>query len=350
MSVRGLLREVWRNVESGTTRAVLGALVLAATLIGVGLVDGLAKRDVFLAQRAYRSAGAHISTIDSRGKVDAASCTALGEVPAIQGAIALRERGVIRLDVIPDNPVAVYEVVGDPASLLGGDGAPEGGVALSHSLAERLGVVPGSVISTAEGSANVAQVVTFANDGRNPILELAMLVPVPATGQFDQCWTAVWPPDSFVDGLLFSTVVDNEAELGRLNRSQGEPTSTQALLEARPTWFLPFLGAGAAAMLGFGLVRARRVELALALQLGISRRAQLMQVLLETCVWLVTGFVFSATALSPVLRSLTADERLWMVKAGVTDLAGITCAAVAGTLIGLASISAQRLISWAKDR
>lgn len=350
MSMRGLLREVWRNVESGTTRAVLGALVLAAILMSVGALDGLAKRDVFLAQRAYRSAGAHISTIDGRGKVDATSCMALGEVPAVQGAIALRERGTIQLDVIPNNPVAVYEVAGDPTALLGGDGTPEGGVALSSSLAERLGVVPGSVISTAMGNTNVAQVVAFASDGRNPALELAMLVPVPATGQFDQCWTAVWPPDPFVDGLLLSTVADNEAELGRLNTSHGEPRNTQTMLDTRPTWFLPFLGTGAAVMLGFALVRARRVELALALQLGVSRRAQLVQVLLETGVWLVTGFAVATTALLPVLHSLTVDERLWMVRTGITDSAGIACAAVAGTLIGLASITGQKLIRWAKDR
>lgn len=350
MRTRGILREAWRNVSSGTTRALVGTVLLAAILIGVGLVDGLAKRDVFLAQRAYRAAGGHISTIQASGEVDAARCVALNEVPAIRGAVALRERGSLHIDVLPDNPVSRYAVAGDPVALLGGERGAEGGVALSVSLAERLGVTPGSMVSTTEGETRISQVFHYASDGRNPVLELAALTPVPPEGRFDHCWVAVWPPNQFLDGLLLSTVDTNNVDLGHLNTVLGQPQATQNLLAARPTRFIPFFGAALAALLGFALTRGRRVELALALQLGVRRRDQLLQVVLESSSWLGAALLVAEAALMTVLAGLTSGEARWLAVAGALDSAGITLAAGVGVLAGLATIATGKLYGWARDR
>lgn len=345
-----ILREAWRNVTSGTTRALVGTVLLAAILIGVGLVDGLARRDVFLDQRAYRAAGGHISTIQASGEIDGARCVALNEVPAIRGAVALRERGMLHIDVLPDNPVPRYAVAGDPVALLGGERGAEGGVALSGSVAERLGVAPGAVVSTTDGETRVSQVFHYASDGRNPVLELAALSPVPSEGRFDQCWVAVWPPNQFLDGLLLSTVDTNDVELGRLNTLPGEPQATQDVLAARPTRFIPFLGAALAALLGFAMTKLRRVELALALQLGVRRRDQLLQVVLESSSWLGAALVVAQATLMPTLAGLTTGEANWLAVAGALDSVGITLAAEAGVLAGLATVATGKLYGWARDR
>ena len=239
-----ILSEAIRNVNSGTTRAVLAAAALLVILAGTVLQDALAVQHVFIDQRAVRTGGGATHIVAAPAGINGQQCLALRGLKGVVGTIALREVPD-RLDLLayPHSKPALYDVAGGLAEVL--DAHPSGppGVWLSEVMATRFGSGP---LAMADGSsAVVAGTFPYPDDGRNSQLASAALQPVPPFGRFDACWVTIWPHDDASLALLDTAIVPGTENATRqqLNPTFGTPTPTITLLRTRSTRWLPIVGA-----------------------------------------------------------------------------------------------------------
>lgn len=358
MKISTIAREAWQNICSGTTRALLGTLVLAILIGGALTLDGLAARAVLLSQKNVVAAGAATILVSSEGRIDGVRCLALGELNGVRGAVALRsipER--LPLDSLPATRPALYEYAGDPLRVLGGSGRDDlGGVLLSSLLAEQLHAEVGSVLPLAGEQRAVDGMIRYPDDGRTTMLASAALARVPVTsGRFDSCLYTVWPLAGALESFA-STAVDSDAEaqsptVTYLNTTLGTPRTTVTLLDERATRVLVPIAAGAAALLGFLFVWMRRLELAVARHIGQSRGAQSAQLLTETLPWsVVAALLGTVTSVLVTARNLTFDETTLIVHEVFVHGAGIALATLLGTILAACLISPRAMQRWAKDR
>ncbi|MGO1341772.1 MAG: hypothetical protein ACTMID_08785, partial [Cellulosimicrobium funkei] len=106
MRLRSVLREAWRNASTGTARCGTLALVLMVLVL---TTLGAEISTVAAAERQateFRAAGASILTISAPGRVDAARCESLRDLPGVHTAGALTVR--------PDESVAAVALTGAP--------------------------------------------------------------------------------------------------------------------------------------------------------------------------------------------------------------------------------------------
>jgi hypothetical protein len=233
--------------------------------------------------------------------IDGAACEALAGTAGItaSGASRLRETN-LSLPALPLGAPSYAEVTPGFARLIataaGGSQTPyaatpeylaRGGLLLADSLAATLDRGPGTTLATGEGEALVAGAYATPDDGRQDVFSYSVLAQVPAEGRFDYCWAEVWPPDSTSASLLLLTVADVsqpdvELRVDQLNARFGTELDPAALYRHRITRFTPVVVAVAGLLLGRVGVRLRRLEFASAMHAGVSRRALLFQVTVET--------------------------------------------------------------------
>ena len=100
----------------------------------------------------------------------------------------------------------------------------------------------------------------------------------------------------------------------------------------------------------FAAVRLRRLELAGALHVGVSRRALLAQTALETVLWSAAGLVLVVCALAVAVRvGNPADPwETFAVSAPAAAAAG--AAALAGAVAAVSLVREEHLFRYFKDR
>lgn len=347
-----ILSEAARNVASGTTRAVFGALTLLVILAGTVLQDAVAVEQVFIAQRAVRAGGGATHIVAAPAGVDGQRCVALRGLKGVVGSIALSEVPD-RFDLLayPHSKPALYDVAGDISSVLDARPSMPTGVWLSDAMAARFG---GGPLPMADGaSAFVAGVFPYPDDGRNSQLASAALQPVPPSGRFDACWVTIWPHHEASLALLDTAIIPGTDNVTRqqLNPTFGTPAPTISLLRTRSTRWLLAIGAAASAALGYTLIRTRRVELSLAQHLGVRAAQQHLQLRLETLCW-----AFPASALAAALTLVvatahtTAPEARWFLAHILIGIATCLVAALAGSQAAALTIVENKLYLWTKDR
>ncbi len=346
------LGEAARNVATGTTRAALGALGLLIIVLGVVATDALAAAQVFTQQRAVADGGGATHIVAADGAISPQRCLALSGLRGVVGVMALREADA-RLPVLamPHTAPATYEVAGDVEAVLGGVRTSRMGIWLAEGLSARLGAGP---IPLADGSqAQVLGTFPYPDDGRSSRLATVTLLPVTADGAFDACWLKVWPHEPASVALLDSALepgVEN-AERSVLNPTFGEPHSTADLLQARPTRPLLLVGLVATGGLGFALVWMRRVELSLALHLGVRPPQQRWQVLVETSAWALPAAALGAAVAGAVSApGASPAEAAWLAREVAILTAALTALALAGALSATLLIREHKLFAWTKDR
>ncbi|MDO5068185.1 MAG: hypothetical protein Q4D96_12965 [Propionibacteriaceae bacterium] len=344
--------EAMRNVASGTTRALLGALAMIMILAGTVVQDALAVQHIFASQRAVRSGGGATHVISAPDGIDGERCVGLTGLNGVTGSMALREvPGRFAVLAYPHSKPSLYEVTGDVGGTLGAHPSQPAGVWLSEAMAKRFGTRP---LPMADGgTAHVAGVFPYPDDGRNSQLASAALAPVPPMGVFDSCWVTIWPHDPASLALLDTVLVPgvNDATRQQLNPSFGSAIGTLTLLEQRPTRWLLSIGAAAAAALGFVLIRTRRVELSLAQHLGVRATQQRLQLVLETACWaLPAGILAAAASVVATTVHTTALEASWLL--GHIGMGSGAClaAAILGSQAAALLIVEKKLYLWTKDR
>lgn len=356
MKLKELTSEAWRNLATGTSKTLTGIALLTLIIVAVLGMDGRGIQEIFLSQRGIQNSGAATIIVTAQGQVDGQQCTALGEVQGVQGAFALRA-GTKRLPIatLPDSSPPLYDVTGDIATTLGGTISGVPGVFLSTQLAQQLGTSVGGTIPIDGTDQAVAGIFHYPDDGRNSQLAAAATQNVPRIGRFDSCWFTVWPANSVLESLTHTVLTDGtdpqEVTTSRLNQSFGQVVSTDQLIAQRSAAYLPIVGSALIFAITLALVRSRRVELALALHLGQSRQRQVLQISLEFLVQiLLAALLGSAVFLLLLTPELTGWESQWLLAITLRHILALAVAALAGTVLGVTTMSSKRLQAWTKDR
>lgn len=355
MRPRSILSEAYRNIVTGTTRALLMGIFLAAISAGLAIAD--ARSIIEMEQKAadFVSSGASVRVMVARGTTDAAACERLDAISGVRSAGALKEADAVVLQAMIANPIPAYAVTPGLIEVLGGNAAAPAGAWIPTQLAKTLGVKPGQKLVTTAGALSVAGVYDYPDDGRDSRLNYAALLPQPATGNFDECWADVWPFSKTRDHLLYSALtVDasstDPVNIGQLNTGRGTRFDGVGEFAGRPTRYaLP--GCVLAGMiLGFVAIRMRRLEIAGALHLGESRRSLLATLMIETAAWSFIALILAACALvyGVILRNPADPLDVYII-----DIHGPVAAALAtliGTVLASFTIQEKHLFGYFKNR
>lgn len=355
MNARELFVEVWRNLYTGTARAALFALAFAAVVGSLAVADTRAVVGLHRQAAEFTSSGASVRVLTTDGDVDGRTCEALSEVAGVAASGALREDGRLVLDAMPNNPVPSYAASPGLSGVLGLRAEPVSGVWLSDHTAELLGVRPGQEVNTDLGPMRVAGVFPYPEDGRDARLRHAVVVPESATNDYDQCWVDTRPPTDSVDDLVMwalraGTDPSSSVTIAQLNTTLGSEFDGATAFAERVTRMAAPTAAVAGAVLGFVAVRLRRLEWAAALHVGVSRRALLGTVALETAVWAPAGLVLALCALV-VAAHVGNPAHVWDTVA--VTVPGVVAAALTAQIGALTSASLVReshLFRYFKER
>jgi hypothetical protein len=355
MRFRSILSEAGRNLITGTSRALLLALLLAATTAGAAVTD--ARSIIAVQSRAadFVASGASVRVMVAPAMTDAASCERLATVGGVRAAGALRTADAVVLRTMNANPVPAYAVTPGLIAVLGGDPAAPAGAWLPAPLARTLGVQPGQELPTGAGTLTVAGLYEYPDDGRDSRLAYAALLPEPAAGAFDECWADIWPLSRDREQLLHAALaVDSSAAdavtVGQLNTSRGTRFDALAEFTGRPTRFGLPACALAGLLIGLAAVRIRRLELAAALHLGESRRDLLATQVVETAAWAAAAVVLAAVALLAGVMAAGPADPMAVYLVDVRGPAVAACTALIGAVLGVLTVRERHLFRYFKNR
>lgn len=302
MRPSAIWREAWRDLVSGTVRAGLGFTCLVAVVAAFAAWETMAVRDAVGRALDYRASGASTVALTASGRIDAATCHRLAELPGVEAAGAIRRA---ETDVVPAalplGSVPTYDVTPGFGGLLGAEMAGEAGVLLSAEAAA-LSSGRGMTLMTTAGTVDVAGTYSWPRDGRRPGYGYAALQLNPASGSYDECWVHAWPMPGDLAGIIQTTLTpardadDEPAVLSQLNTTLGARFTGGEAFDARPTRHAPVVASALGAAIGYAAVRVRRVQLAGVLHDGLARAALLVIVALETCAWVPPATVMVAAA------------------------------------------------------
>jgi hypothetical protein len=350
-----MAREAWRNLTSGTTRAVLWAFVLAAVLGLLGWADAGQVAGVVHESVAYIQGGGSTWILEAPGRIDGATCDRLGAATSVHGSGALRQRPqVLRLISLPSAPLQEYDATPGWAALLGAPAAS--GVLLPNPIAAQLGVAAGDQVATADGDTPLGGTYAYPEDGRRTGLGYAAVTPVPAMGAFDECWIRVWPVDLATIGLVRMALIAGaegpdqpSPKLSQLNSSLASEFAAAERFRDRPTRLAPLVALGAGLLVGFGSLLTRRLELASALHCGVGRGPLLWQVAQEGAAWIFGAAILAAPAVVLTAYGAAADTARIAVLGLRSVLAG-ACGALLGVLASVMWIRERHLFALFKNR
>ncbi|WP_030149692.1 hypothetical protein [Mycetocola saprophilus] len=303
-----LIGEILRDIRTGTSRALLFTLLCATLLIGLCLAEISTVSRVLNDADSYRRSGASILMFQAPGQIDATRCEALSALPNVNQAGAVRENPAgVNPAALPGHSIPQRDASEGFIRLITETGSaptavPGAGVILSDQVAEALGRAGGDTIVTGVGEISVRAVFPYPDDGRKPGLGYTVLSPVPADRQaFDECWIEVWPQTEAVATQLRSTLLgegDSQArpQLSQLNSRLGQTFPGADAFGGRLTTVAAPAGALAGLVIGFVMVRIRRLELASARHSGVSPGAQTLILLGEALVPAAVAVLIALTA------------------------------------------------------
>lgn len=354
MKASAILSEAWRNLATGTTRALLFAMLFAALIATFALADILTISGLRTKAEQFRDSGAAIRTLVAEDHVDASSCDALAETAPIGAAGAMASTQPVVFSVMPGNSVPAFEVTPSLADVLQLNAAQPLGVWISEQLADTLKAVPGSVIPTASGPLTVAGTFPWPDDGRDSRLGYAVLIPSRSQAPLDECWATIWPTSAVADNLLRSAATVDFASttprnLSQVNKNHGTTFDGNAEYLDRLTRGVPFLGGLASLLLGYTATRIRRLEYAGALHAGARKTDTLATALVETSAWASVG----ALTASAVLALTAEQDPASFAPVFITSTKIVLSAfalAIAGSAIALVGIRERHLFRYFKDR
>ncbi|WP_146080161.1 hypothetical protein [Pseudoclavibacter sp. RFBG4] len=288
MRTRELLREAFRNTRSRTSLPVAQFVSLLLVVGLLGALDGLSVANAVGAYRAFIASGATVATATGEGSFDGRECEIISDLDSVRISGAAREHGTVTFDLMPSNPVPLWEVTPGFARLLTGDvTVPTSGLLLAEQVAESIGRGPGDTVGVSGGAASIGARYQYPDDGRIPGFGWAVLSIVPAVGEFDQCWVDI--PSSEPSLALLPLAAGKagksaDVSVAQLNSTLGGHFDLEVRLEERPTRIAPWLSLLLAGIVSLVVVRLRRVQMASVLHVGVSRPALLLQTLIETVI------------------------------------------------------------------
>lgn len=353
MKPASILREVWRDITTGTAHTRGLALTGATIIVLAATAEMMAIHQLTEQAQEFNRSGASTSILTLDGKIDGERCNDLTQMPGVRASGAVRATNdAIKPAVIPGAPLPVYEVSPGFISVIGAD-SRRAGVLLGPEASEALGIHGPGAIATAHGTVPVAGSYAYPDDGRRPGFSYAAIAPDNSDAPFDECWVDTWPVKDITTALL-STVRTSgphaeQPVLSQLNTTLGKTFEGETLYSQRVTRFSGAFAAMAGFVLGLISVRIRKLSLASALHAGVPRRALFGIITLETIAWCVAS---AALGLSIVvlLAAAIADGAASTVFRGVIAASPLLPGAFAGAWVGVMTIKEEHLFSYFKAR
>ncbi len=351
-------REAWRDVVTGTARVGVLALVFGVVVGGLVVADQSAVRSLVDEAERYRAAGGSVVTITAEGRVRGEACEALGSLPGVRAAGALRqEDDGLRLATLPQSPLTLYSVTPHLPEVL--SAATDGnGLVLSEDAAVSAGRTTGGALETTDGTTRLAGVYRYPSDGRRVGFGYAALDVVPpdtSAALFDECWVDAWPVDERIEPLLLTALdpssdADADVQLSRLNATLGVSFDGSTAFRDRLTSGAWGAAAAASAVIGFVSVRLRRIAVASALHTRVPRSALGAVLALETAAWVVPVLVaaFGVTAVAAALGP--PGDRATTLLLTARIVAPSAVAVFLGAGAALALTRERHLFRYVKDR
>ena len=346
--------EAWRNLRSGTVRALSLVLALAAASgllvwLDLGSVAGLVER-----AHAFVDSGAATLVLHTSQRVDGAACQRLASLDHAAAAAITVQHHSVRPAQLPQQDIPVAVATPGMAALLGVQ-ARTAGVWVSREAADALAVRTGSDLVLDGRHTQVAAVYDYADDGRRVGLGYAIIEPVPASGSFDECWIRRWPMSDATRGLLNSVATrsgtdDDTRTIAQLNPTLGVGFDVEALLEQRVTagawWIAALLGAAA----GVVPIRLRRLELASARHAGVGLGALWFTSMLELSACLLATWLIVTPGVVLLVGSLAVADAAGCWALALRILVFLSLGATAGASASVVSVRERHLFDYFKSR
>lgn len=345
--------EAWQNLVSGTAR--FGTLACVSLLIVVGLLGAelATVRGQDQLARDFQTHGASIIVVSGQKQIDGALCDSLRSQPGVRAAGAARKMPKTAYFAQPKTSLPVYQVTPDFPRLFRPDEANVPGVTLSTDAAGVVGAKPGDTFATTTGVTSVAGVYEYPDDGRMQGFGYAMLEPVLPEGSFDMCLVDAWPPSKELQKLVRGVKAPDADErepikVSQLNTRLGEGL-TNGFGERLSRWALP-IAVVAVGFLAMVAVRARRLECATALHLGVRKIDVLRIALGEAFLWLLPSALVSlAVAAVYAVTGVRVDAWENFAFAMLIPLA-TTASGLLGTAVSVLSVKESELFTYFKGR
>lgn len=348
-----IISEAWRNLATGTTRALGWGVVLI--LAGVALIttDQLVAHQIRTDHRDFVDSGATTWIVSSEGNVDAHRCESLAQAGLVEdaGAIRLSETRVAAR--LPSTELRIFEGTSGILSVL--KASPQTGVGtapsivLADDLAVALGLVTGQSIEFQGGeNAVVSALYSLPEEVQDSQLLNSGIVLAPAIGSWDACWVSNPTSHTEVRQTLAYTLTESATSadpngggsqftVTQLNSRQGEYFDVTDRLASRSTRLLPWAVPILAFAIGSLAMRSRRLEITSAKHVGVANTDLAAMSLLENGTWAGSGMIVitGVTAIAQQLsardgtgpnpddvHALLASTALWAVSAGMAATLG----------------------------
>lgn len=352
-----IAREAYRNVETGTARAIwvaLGTGLIATALVvsNVAAVASIAAR-----AEAFRASGATTYVASSEHRISGALCDALGSLNGVASSGAVRPAtDKMRFNNLPSQTFESYEATSGLARVLLSDPSVQTGaplLVLDERLAARVGVQPGDVFKTNQGAAYLGATYSYPEDGRVQLLGNAAILMAPSQGMYDQCWMTLSATQLNGRELISRSVVpggvSDQLQVLQLNTKLGASFSAEAAFEERPTRLAPLAALILSAMLATPLAARRRIEFSNARHFGVTRAQLVLQVTGESMIWAIPIVALLLPATLVLTRLLTNVSTMVTAETVQTVVAAIIGSSVASAAIA-ASASERTLFRAVKAR
>lgn len=375
MKVASMISEAHRNVVTGTSHAVtcmLTLIFLTTVITGFDIMTVLALQQQ---SREWVQSGAAIHMLMNEREINPDTCSSLsstiGTLPVqtrktaaatnakpIRASGALRENGDITLDAMTAAPLPLYQVTPGLAEVLGMDteSRTRNGVWISTQLASTLHTQAGSTFTTDQGHMQIAGVFSWPDDQRDQRIAYAILSPATIDGQYDECWAMIWPNNPAAIELLNTAALalpsaSTAATIRQANTAMGNTLDLWELYRHRISRFITPLAPIAAFTIAWASTRARRIELADALHMGIPRSTLQVITSLETLSWSLPAL--SAAAVLNYIVAVTLSNHSnakTLLFIQLPMLAASLLTSQLGTVAALQTITTKRLFAYFKAR
>lgn len=376
MRLRAVMREAGRNIASGTSRLALAVMISAICSIVCMGADLAQITGLVNASQRWRSSGSSIYEITLQGGIDGASCEGLNSANGVIGAAALRqstERTYVAS--LPATGIPTYEASAHIARVFGAS-TESSGVIMATALAHTYGARAGTVLPLVGGERmRVAATFAWPSDGRRSTYGYAVIEPGNDTKPYDTCLVRAWPVPRDIDNLLRVAVdsasvsdasdtddaVDagsgdrssggQRAQIGRINTTLGTDAPEPSDFDNRITGYAPIVMLAIAVMVGFVLIRMRRIEIASALHAGCPRSAVLLQLLVEASAAIAGACVICLpVAALATLVLPDADDAVPVIGALCRVPCAMTVGMLVGTTLGALLVRERQLFVYFKSR
>ncbi|WP_428860558.1 hypothetical protein AB4920_03375 [Bifidobacterium dentium] len=322
MRLFSVCSEAWRSILSGSSRCVLAILSITILVAGSSFFEISTSSDILHQAYQYRNAGGNIMVLNATGGVDGQACERLSNLNDVQASGAIRESDQLLASALPGTKIPSYTVTPSFMHVLRAkQNTGVQGVFVSNELAKTLGLRVGDKLALSDGrQTRIRGTYRYPDDGRTPGYSYAVLSPVISTGTFDACWVSIWPQTGRTENAIWSALTpaaksdrDSSITLEQLNSSLGRSFDGQSIYRKRSTAFLPIMAACTGAVLGYAMVRIRRLEIVSALHCGVLKPALTLQICVESFIIVaVSATISGSMSYLATMRYVSGTDR-WQV-------------------------------------